>query len=156
VSRQTLARNIYIVAAGFSFLLSVYLWFSSSKEQGLFVGLWVPSILSFGSLMLKETRDVWCDNLHSRLPGVRRVAGGDAGCHHLKFGETEYLTHESLDDLAVGQVIGPAVGGEDRFVEFLVGQVEPGGTLVVEVGERGAGACWRPGCPVAAWPPRFV
>ena len=58
MSRKTLARNIYIVAAGFSFLLSVYLWFSSSKEQGLFVGLWVPSILSFGNLMLKETRDV--------------------------------------------------------------------------------------------------
>lgn len=42
----------YILAAGLSFLLSVYLWFTGSKEQGLFVGLWVPSILSLGSLML--------------------------------------------------------------------------------------------------------
>ena len=37
-----------IIAAGLSFLLSVYLWFSGFKDEGMFVGLWVPSILSFG------------------------------------------------------------------------------------------------------------
>lgn len=42
----------FILAAGASFLFSVYLWFSGSKEQGMFVGLWVPSILSFGTLIL--------------------------------------------------------------------------------------------------------
>jgi len=31
--------------------------------------------------------------------------------------------------------MGPAVGGEDGGVEFLMGEVEPGGALVVEVGE---------------------
>lgn len=40
-----------LIAAGLSFLLSVYLWFSGDKETGLFVGIWVPSILSFGALM---------------------------------------------------------------------------------------------------------
>ena len=40
------------LAAGLSFILSVYLWFSGSKEQGLFVGLWVPSILAFGAYVL--------------------------------------------------------------------------------------------------------
>jgi hypothetical protein len=50
--RQSIAKGIYIAAAFASFLLSVYLWFSGSKEQGVFVGLWVPSILSFGTLML--------------------------------------------------------------------------------------------------------
>jgi hypothetical protein len=40
--------GIYI-AAGLSFLLSVYLWFAGSKDQGLFVGMWVPSILAFGA-----------------------------------------------------------------------------------------------------------
>jgi hypothetical protein len=50
--RQSIAKGIYIAAAGASFLLSVYLWFSGSKEQGVFVGLWVPSILSFGTLMM--------------------------------------------------------------------------------------------------------
>jgi hypothetical protein len=38
-----------LVAAGMSFLLSVALWFGGSKEQGIFVGLWVPSILAFGA-----------------------------------------------------------------------------------------------------------
>ncbi|MBP7778826.1 MAG: hypothetical protein KA371_17050 [Acidobacteria bacterium] len=38
-------------AALLSFLLSVYLWFSGQREEGQFVGLWVPSILSFGVLV---------------------------------------------------------------------------------------------------------
>lgn len=40
-----------LIAAGLSFLLSVILWFTGAKEQGLFVAIWVPSILSFGALM---------------------------------------------------------------------------------------------------------
>ena len=40
-----------LVASGLSFLISVFLWFSGDKEFGLYVGLWVPSILSFGALM---------------------------------------------------------------------------------------------------------
>ena len=49
---RTIARNGYILAAAASFLLSVTLWFTGSKEQGAFVGLWVPSILAFGALMM--------------------------------------------------------------------------------------------------------
>lgn len=42
-----------ILGAAFaSFLLSVTLWFTGSREQGVFVGLWVPSILSFGAVAL--------------------------------------------------------------------------------------------------------
>ena len=52
MSRLAIARATYVAGAGISFLLSVYLWFTGSKEQGLYVGLWVPSILSFGTLML--------------------------------------------------------------------------------------------------------
>ena len=37
-----------LVAAFISFLLSVGLWFAGHREEGLFVGIWVPSILSFG------------------------------------------------------------------------------------------------------------
>ncbi len=50
------AKLGFVVAAGFSFLFSVYLWFSGSKDEGLFVGLWVPSILSFGTLVLTKGR----------------------------------------------------------------------------------------------------
>lgn len=52
MSKIQLAKAGFTLAAGASFLFSVYLWFSGSKEQGAFVGLWVPSILSFGTLML--------------------------------------------------------------------------------------------------------
>ena len=53
MTRIQLSRSGFVLAAGASFLFSIYLWFSGSKEQGLFVGLWVPSILSFGTLMLE-------------------------------------------------------------------------------------------------------
>jgi hypothetical protein len=46
------ARALFLAAAGASFLLSVALWFLGEKEQGMFVGLWVPSILALGALML--------------------------------------------------------------------------------------------------------
>jgi hypothetical protein len=39
------------LAAFMSFLLSVYLWFTGSREQGIFVGIWVPSLLSFGAFV---------------------------------------------------------------------------------------------------------
>ena len=39
---------LILTAAFISFLISVALWFSGQKDQGLFVGIWVPSILSFG------------------------------------------------------------------------------------------------------------
>ena len=57
MSKQTTAKTGFIIAAGASFLLSIYLWFGGSKEQGAFVGLWVPSILSFGTLMLSGGRN---------------------------------------------------------------------------------------------------
>lgn len=44
-----------LVAAFLSFVLSVVLWFSGSHDEGLYVGLWVPSILSFGSVALLIT-----------------------------------------------------------------------------------------------------
>jgi hypothetical protein len=51
--QKTGARRIYLVAAFLSFIFSISLWFSGSREQGLFVGLWVPSILALGSLMVR-------------------------------------------------------------------------------------------------------
>lgn len=47
-----------ILGAAFaSFLLSVTLWFTGNEDQGIFVGLWVPSILSFGAVALQLTGD---------------------------------------------------------------------------------------------------
>ena len=36
-----------VVLAFISFLYSVTLWFSGFKLEGIFVGIWVPSILGF-------------------------------------------------------------------------------------------------------------
>lgn len=50
-------KALFLLAAGMSFLMSVYLFFSGDRERGIFVGIWVPSILSAGALMLgKEER----------------------------------------------------------------------------------------------------
>ena len=46
------ARGLFLLAAGLSFALSVSLFFTGSREQGIFVGIWVPSILSAGALLL--------------------------------------------------------------------------------------------------------
>lgn len=42
---------LFLGAAFLSFLLSVYLWFSGQKDAGLFVGVWVPSLLSAATLI---------------------------------------------------------------------------------------------------------
>jgi hypothetical protein len=52
MSREAKAKVLFGVAAFLSFLLSVWLWFNGQREEGLFVGLWVPSILSLGALLL--------------------------------------------------------------------------------------------------------
>jgi hypothetical protein len=51
-ARQKAARLLIVSAALLSLALSVYLFFTADREQGIFVGLWVPSILSLGNLLL--------------------------------------------------------------------------------------------------------
>ena len=56
VSREAGARSLILLAAGISFVLSVTLWFGGHELQGIFVGLWVPSILSLGGVVLGRGR----------------------------------------------------------------------------------------------------
>ncbi|MFL2761529.1 MAG: hypothetical protein ACJ0A3_01125 [Dehalococcoidia bacterium] len=44
---------LWLSAAFLSLVLSVALWFLIDQLTGIFVGLWVPSILSFGALVRK-------------------------------------------------------------------------------------------------------
>jgi hypothetical protein len=44
--------QLILLAAFLAFVLSVTLWFSGERDEGLFVGLWVPSILAFGAFLL--------------------------------------------------------------------------------------------------------
>lgn len=60
MDRRTLrlrAAIVVITAAFASLILSVSLWFSGSREEGMFVGIWVPSILSFGAVALQLLGD---------------------------------------------------------------------------------------------------
>ena len=43
-------RGLILLGAFVSFVLSVSLWFTGHHDQGIFVGLWVPSILALGGL----------------------------------------------------------------------------------------------------------
>lgn len=45
------ARLLLFLAAAVSFVLSVSLWFTGNELQGIFVGLWVPSILALGAIV---------------------------------------------------------------------------------------------------------
>ncbi len=45
------ARALFLAAALLSFTGSVALYFSGEESGGIFVGLWVPSILAFGAFI---------------------------------------------------------------------------------------------------------
>lgn len=49
--RNSRARALILAAAFLSFGLSVALYFGGSEREGIFVGLWVPSILALGAFL---------------------------------------------------------------------------------------------------------
>ncbi len=46
-----------IILAFISFLFSVFLWFSGDKLAGIFVGIWVPSILALSITIRQRNED---------------------------------------------------------------------------------------------------
>ena len=46
-----------VVLAFLSFLYSVSLWFTGNKLEGIFVGIWVPSILAFAVAIRQRRND---------------------------------------------------------------------------------------------------
>jgi hypothetical protein len=56
MTRQDLGVRLFLVAAVVSFLLSVALWFTDNRDEGVFVGLWVPSILAAGGFWMAAVR----------------------------------------------------------------------------------------------------
>ena len=54
--RRRLGALMVGAAAAISFVFSVTLWFSGRELEGIFVGLWVPSILALGILALLVVR----------------------------------------------------------------------------------------------------
>ena len=53
---ELLGRGLILLGAFVSFILSVSLWFTGHHDQGIFVGLWVPSILSLVGLVAGRSR----------------------------------------------------------------------------------------------------
>lgn len=58
---ETILKALLLVAAFASFLLSVTLYFQAGDDplgrmNGIFVGIWVPSILALGALILAGTQ----------------------------------------------------------------------------------------------------
>jgi hypothetical protein len=49
MDRHRLGVTLFLIAAGASFALSIVLWFTDHRQEGAFVGLWVPSILAAGA-----------------------------------------------------------------------------------------------------------
>ena len=52
------SRLMFLIAAFASFIFSISLWFTGSRDEGLFVGIWVPSILALGCLMQPPAQQV--------------------------------------------------------------------------------------------------
>lgn len=52
MNQLTQPRLLIGAAAFISFVFSVSLWFAGYKDQAMFVGLWVPSILALGAFAI--------------------------------------------------------------------------------------------------------
>jgi hypothetical protein len=63
----TQARTLIGVAAFLAFALSVVLYFSGDESAGIFVGIWVPSILALGAFLAPRRADA-----DSAVEGIER------------------------------------------------------------------------------------
>ena len=68
-----------LLAAAVSFVLSVALWFGGHELQGIFVGLWVPSILSLGAVVLRTRSAMSAVGLFAMGVFVTLVVGAALG-----------------------------------------------------------------------------
>jgi hypothetical protein len=55
--KRFLEKYYPILLAFFSFLYSVYLWFTGNQLEGIYVGLWPITILGFALAIRQRRRD---------------------------------------------------------------------------------------------------
>jgi hypothetical protein len=63
LTRDSTVRGLLLAAALLSFGLSVFLYFGGHETEGVFVAVWVPSILALGAFLAPRAE------LRSRRPG---------------------------------------------------------------------------------------
>jgi hypothetical protein len=68
--QRSTARGLILAAALLSFLLSVLLYFGGNELEGIFVGIWVPSILALGAFV--APREEPASTRHEPGGGERR------------------------------------------------------------------------------------
>jgi hypothetical protein len=56
MTRESAGVTLFLIAAVASFLLSIALWFTDNRDEAVFVGLWVPSILAAGGFWMTAVR----------------------------------------------------------------------------------------------------
>ena len=61
MKKVKLYLNLYypVILSFLSFLYSVSLWFSGYQLEGIFVGIWVPSILAFAICIRQRRNDYY-------------------------------------------------------------------------------------------------
>jgi hypothetical protein len=64
LTRRSTARGLILAAALLSFVLSVFLYFGGDETEGIFVAIWVPSILALGAFVAPRHEP-------APIPGVR-------------------------------------------------------------------------------------
>jgi hypothetical protein len=60
LKKFTLSDKLLFIAAFLSLVFSETLYFQGNKEQAIFIGIWVPSILAFGIYLklIQNNKDV--------------------------------------------------------------------------------------------------
>jgi hypothetical protein len=60
LKKFTLSDRLLFIAAFLSLIFSEILYFQGDKEQAIFIGIWVPSILAFGIYLklIQNSKDV--------------------------------------------------------------------------------------------------
>jgi len=74
MKKVKLYLNLYypVILSFLSFLYSVSLWFSGYQLEGIFVGIWVPSILAFAICIRQRRNDYYRALAASRTKRRRR------------------------------------------------------------------------------------
>jgi hypothetical protein len=65
-----------VILSFLSFLYSVSLWFSGYKLEGIFVGIWVPSILAFAICIRQRRNDFFRTIAAQNLFNVKQKRKG--------------------------------------------------------------------------------